>query len=139
MRIFALLKFIIKMQSNMFSKRHIGVNDEDEKMMLNSLKLNSIDELIEKTIPYQIHSKKSMNLPNPLSEDKMISHMQDLAQKNKNYRSYIGLGYFNTILPGVIQRNVLGESKLVHSLHSISSRNCTRKVRSIVKFSNNGY
>ena len=48
-----------------------------------------------------------MNLPNPLSEDKMISHMQDLAQKNKNYRSYIGLGYFNTILPGVIQRNVL--------------------------------
>ncbi len=107
MRIFALLKCIIKMQSNMFSKRHIGVSDEDEKMMLNSLKLNSVDELIEKTIPSQIHNKKSMNLPNPLSEDKMISHMQDLAQKNKNYRSYIGLGYFNTILPGVIQRNVL--------------------------------
>ena len=95
------------MQSNMFSKRHIGVSDEDEKMMLNSLKLSSIDELIEKTIPSKIHNKKSMNLPNPLSEDKMISHMQDLAQKNKNYRSYIGLGYFNTILPGVIQRNVL--------------------------------
>ena len=71
------------MQSNMFSKRHIGVSDEDEKMMLNSLKLSSIDELIEKTIPSQIHNKKSMNLPNPLSEDKMISHMQDLAHKNK--------------------------------------------------------
>ena len=95
------------MQSNKFSKRHIGVNDEDVKMMLNSLKLSSIDELIEKTIPSQIHSKKSMSLPKPLSEDKMISHMQDLAQKNKNYRSYIGLGYFNTILPGVIQRNIL--------------------------------
>tara|TARA_B100000900_G_scaffold245696_1_gene208916 strand:- start:2735 stop:5617 length:2883 start_codon:yes stop_codon:yes gene_type:complete len=95
------------MQSNKFSKRHIGVNDEDVKMMLNSLKLSSVDELIEKTIPSQIHSKKSMNLPGPLSEDKMISHMQELAQKNKNYRSYIGLGYFNTILPGVIQRNVL--------------------------------
>ena len=95
------------MQSNKFSKRHIGVNDEDVKMMLNSLKLSSVDELIEKTIPSQIHSKKSMNLPEPLSEDKMISHMQELAQKNKNYRSYIGLGYFNTILPGVIQRNVL--------------------------------
>ena len=95
------------MQSNKFSNRHIGVNDEDVKMMLNSLKLSSVDELIEKTIPSQIHSKKSMNLPNPLSEDKMISHMQELAQKNKNYRSYIGLGYFNTILPGVIQRNVL--------------------------------
>tara|TARA_B100001093_G_scaffold305440_1_gene291390 strand:+ start:98408 stop:101326 length:2919 start_codon:yes stop_codon:yes gene_type:complete len=107
MRIFAILNFIIKMQSNKFSKRHIGVNDEDVKMMLNSLKLSSIDELIEKTIPSQIHSKKSMNLPQPLSEDKMISHMQELAQKNKNYRSYIGLGYFNTILPGVIQRNVL--------------------------------
>ena len=91
----------------MFSKRHIGVSDEDAKMMLNSLKLSSIDELIEKTIPSQIHSKKSMNLPNPLSEERMISHMQDLAQKNKNYRSYIGLGYYNTILPGVIQRNVL--------------------------------
>jgi len=95
------------MQSNKFSNRHIGVNDEDVKMMLNSLKLSSVDELIEKTIPSQIHSKKSINLPNPLSEDKMISHMQELAQKNKNYRSYIGLGYFNTILPGVIQRNVL--------------------------------
>ena len=46
------------MQSSMFSKRHIGVNDEDEKMMLTSLKLSSIDELIEKTIPYQIHNKK---------------------------------------------------------------------------------
>ena len=51
MRIFAILNFIIKMQSNKFSKRHIGVNDEDVKMMLNSLKLSSIDELIEKTIP----------------------------------------------------------------------------------------
>ena len=46
------------MQSNMFSKRHIGVKDEDVKMMLTSLELSSIDELIEKTIPSQIHIKK---------------------------------------------------------------------------------
>ena len=48
-----------------------------------------------------------MNLPEALSESRFIEHMKGLAQKNKNYRSYIGMGYFNTILPGVIQRNIL--------------------------------
>ena len=48
-----------------------------------------------------------MNLPDELSETRFIEYMQDIARKNKNYRSYIGMGYYNTILPGVIQRNIL--------------------------------
>ena len=48
-----------------------------------------------------------MNLPDELSETRFIEHMQGIARKNKNYRSYIGMGYYNTILPGVIQRNIL--------------------------------
>ena len=48
-----------------------------------------------------------MDLPEPLSEHRFIEHMKSLASQNRCYRSYIGMGYFNTILPGVIQRNIL--------------------------------
>ena len=75
--------------------------------MLQSVNVNSLKELIDQTVPKYIHLKEKMNLPEPLTESRFIDHMKSLAQKNKNYRSYIGLGYFNTILPGVIQRNIL--------------------------------
>ena len=90
-----------------FLDRHIGVSEDDEKNMLQSVNVNSLKELIDQTVPKYIHLKEKMNLPKPLTESRFIDHMKSLAQKNKNYRSYIGLGYFNTILPGVIQRNIL--------------------------------
>ena len=90
-----------------FLERHIGVSADDEKNMLQSVGVNSLNELIDQTVPQYIHLKEKMNLPEPLTESRFIDHMKSLAQKNKNYRSYIGLGYFNTILPGVIQRNIL--------------------------------
>ena len=90
-----------------FSDRHIGPTNHDVNEMLNSLKISSVKELIDQTIPKKIRLKKSMNLPESLSESRFIEHIKGVAQKNKNYRSYIGMGYFNTILPGVIQRNIL--------------------------------
>ena len=90
-----------------FSDRHIGPRSNDVKEMLSQVNASSIEQLINETIPAQIHLNKEMSLPDALSESRFIEHMKGIAQKNKNYRSYIGMGYFNTILPGVIQRNIL--------------------------------
>ena len=90
-----------------FSDRHIGPRSNDVKKMLSQVNASSIVQLINETIPAQIHLDREMSLPDALSESRFIEHMKGIAQKNKNYRSYIGMGYFNTILPGVIQRNVL--------------------------------
>ena len=90
-----------------FSDRHIGPRSNDFKEMLSQVNASSIEQLINETVPAQIHLDREMSLPEALSESRFIEHMKGIAQKNKNYRSYIGMGYFNTILPGVIQRNVL--------------------------------
>ncbi len=90
-----------------FSDRHIGPRANDVAAMLQSINVASVKELINQTIPAKIHLSSAMNLPEALSESRFVEHMKGIAQKNKNYRSYIGMGYFNTILPGVIQRNIL--------------------------------
>ena len=90
-----------------FADRHIGPRGNDVKEMLSLVNSSSVEQLINETIPAQIHLGREMNLPDALSESRFIEHMKEVAQKNKNYRSYIGMGYFNTILPGVIQRNIL--------------------------------
>ena len=95
------------MSTGKFSDRHIGPRSIDFKEMLSQVNASSIEQLINETIPAQIHLDREMSLPEALSESRFIEHMKSIAQKNKNYRSYIGMGYFNTILPGVIQRNVL--------------------------------
>ena len=95
------------MSIDKFSDRHIGPRGNDIKQMLSLVNASSIEQLIDETIPAQIHLGREMNLPDALSESRFVEHMKGIAQKNKNYRSYIGMGYFNTILPGVIQRNIL--------------------------------
>jgi glycine dehydrogenase len=74
--------------------------------MLNKIGVSSMDELIDLALPPGIRLHKKMDLPQALNESELLEHMKTLGQKNKNYRSYIGLGYYNTILPGVIQRNI---------------------------------
>ncbi|WP_238784453.1 aminomethyl-transferring glycine dehydrogenase [Blattabacterium cuenoti] len=90
-----------------FYYRHIGPNNEDITKMLKILKCNSIKDLIFKTIPKEIRLKKKLNLPNSVSEYQYLNHIHRIGKKNKVYRSYIGLGYKNTITPSVIQRNIL--------------------------------
>ena len=95
------------MRRHNFTNRHVGPRDSDIAKMLEVVNASSITELIDETIPQKIHLTHPMNLPDAFSEIKFIEHMKEIARKNKNYRSYIGMGYFNTILPGVIQRNIL--------------------------------
>ena len=92
---------------NQFSERHIGPRPSDQENMLNKIGVSNMSELIDLAIPQAIRLSKKMDLPNALNESELLEHMKMLGKKNKNYRTYIGLGYYNTILPGVIQRNIL--------------------------------
>jgi len=89
-----------------FSKRHIGPRESDVNGMLSICGVSSIDELVEQTIPNKIRLANELNLAEPLSEFEYLNHSRELAQKNKLFKSYIGLGYYNTILPSVIKRNI---------------------------------
>ena len=95
------------MSVDTFAYRHIGPREKDIKNMLEMINASSMESLINETIPEKILLNDEMNLPDELSETRFIEYMQGIARKNKNYRSYIGMGYYNTILPGVIQRNIL--------------------------------
>ena len=88
-----------------FQDRHNGPSAAQTEEMLNFLGVASLDELIEQTVPAQIR-RKAMNLPNALSEVAYLEKVAQIAEKNKVFKSYIGQGYNDVILPGVIQRNV---------------------------------
>ena len=90
-----------------FSDRHIGPRKSEISTMLKSVGVDAISDLINQTIPSHIQLSSDMDLPKPLSEHRFIEHMKTLASQNCCYRSYIGMGYFNTVLPAVIQRNIL--------------------------------
>ena len=95
------------MNTTAFAGRHIGPRDEDQKLMLETIGVNSIDQLITETIPDDIRLQNSLNLDEPMSEQEYLVHIHNLSKKNKVYKTYIGLGYHPTILPAVIQRNIL--------------------------------
>ncbi len=94
------------MQTDSFVFRHLGPRKNEVTEMLTSIGVNSLDELIHKTIPTDIRLNKRLDLPRSLSEINFAKHINELAQKNKVYKSYIGLGYNESILPAVIQRNI---------------------------------
>ena len=90
-----------------FSSRHIGINNEQKNEMLSSLGLDSMEQLISETIPKNIRLQKELNLEKALSENEFLNHIEKLSKKNKNYKSFIGLGYHQSITPSVIKRNIL--------------------------------
>ena len=91
------------MATQNFSERHIGPRESDVKSMLSAIGASSIDELINQTIPSKIRLKNELNLAKPLTEYEYLNHIKTLSSKNKLFKSYIGLGYYNTILPSVIK------------------------------------
>lgn len=95
------------MNTNAFALRHIGPNKEDQNSMLETIGVDSLDQLIYETIPNDIRLKNELNLDQPLTEHEYLLHIYELSKKNKAYKTYIGLGYHPTILPAVIQRNIL--------------------------------
>lgn len=94
------------MKTDLLACRHIGISEEDAKVMLQKIGVATLDELIQKTIPANIRLKEPLALPAPLTEYEYARHITALARKNKLYATYIGMGWYNTVTPAVIQRNV---------------------------------
>ena len=95
------------MSNSEFSSRHIGPNSTDTVQMLKDIGVGTLDELIAQTVPSSIRLKNKLNLPEAQEEYRFLKELKQVAAKNKVFDSYIGLGYYNTITPGVILRNIL--------------------------------
>jgi glycine dehydrogenase len=94
------------MITNNFIDRHNGPDKSETEIMLKAIGVASLDQLIDETIPASIRLPKPLNLPAGLNEFEYLNHIKALASKNKVFKSYIGMGYYNTITPGVILRNI---------------------------------
>ena len=92
---------------NNFIKRHNGPTASDAEKMLKVIGVASQEQLVDEIIAPEIRLPKDLNIGEGMSEYEVISHLKALGAKNKQFRSYIGLGYYNTITPGVIMRNIL--------------------------------
>ncbi len=93
-------------QSNEFISRHIGPNEKDTSEMLKTIGVGSIDELVKKTVPATIRMNHELNIPAAMSEHEYLGHIKEISLKNKLFSNYIGQGYYDTITPSVILRNV---------------------------------
>ena len=93
-------------QSTEFHHRHIGPNETAVKEMLNIIGVDSFEELIDKTVPTAIRMNGNLDLPPAVSEFEYLNDLKKVAQQNKVFKTYIGQGYYNTITPSVILRNV---------------------------------
>ncbi|HQV79080.1 MAG TPA: aminomethyl-transferring glycine dehydrogenase [Chitinophagales bacterium] len=91
---------------NEFQARHIGPCPSDTEAMLQTIGVNSLEQLMEETIPSNIKIKHELNIGEPMSEYQYLQFIKEKANKNVVCKNYIGLGYYNTITPTVIQRNI---------------------------------
>ena len=92
---------------NNFIKRHNGPTASDAEKMLKVIGVKSQEQLVDEIIAPEIRLPKDLNIGDGMNEYEVISHLKALGAKNKQFRTYIGLGYYNTITPGVIMRNIL--------------------------------
>lgn len=95
------------MNTDSFALRHIGPRENDLPEMLKTIGVSSIDQLIYETVPDDILLKKALDLDTAMSEQEYLEHITELSTKNKLFKTYIGLGYHQSITPPVIQRNIL--------------------------------
>ncbi|NKI28138.1 aminomethyl-transferring glycine dehydrogenase [Arenibacter sp. 6A1] len=95
------------MRTDVFALRHIGIREEDLQPMLKTINVKNIEQLIVETIPDDIRLKEPLDLDAPMSEHEYLSHIQNLSEKNKVFKTYIGLGYHESFTPSVIKRNIL--------------------------------
>jgi glycine dehydrogenase len=97
---------IFEQQQHEFTARHIGPNEEETAAMLKIIGVNSLEDLISKTVPASIRAEKALTTAGPVSEYQYLTDLKKTASLNKIFRSHIGQGYYNTIVPSVILRNV---------------------------------
>ncbi len=93
-------------QNTEFQKRHIGTLETDTQKMLQTIGVSSLSELIDKTVPPAIRLKNELNIAPAVSEFEYLNNLKTIAAKNKLYKTYIGQGYYGTITPSVILRNI---------------------------------
>lgn len=96
---------LFEQQSNEFLSRHNGTIGS-ESAMLKTIGVQSIEELVSKTIPASIRSHKNLAIPAAMSETALLKHLKDISLHNKVFKNYIGQGYYDTITPSVILRNI---------------------------------
>jgi glycine dehydrogenase len=90
-----------------FARRHIGPSPQDLELMLKAIGQPSLEALIDKTVPASIRLKRPLNLTAPKGEHALLQELRAIADKNQIFTSHLGQGYFDTVTPGVILRNVL--------------------------------
>ncbi|MBU2974241.1 aminomethyl-transferring glycine dehydrogenase [Zobellia sp. B3R18] len=95
------------MKTDVFALRHIGIKEENQEHMLKTVGTETLDQLIYETIPDDIRLKKPLELSAAMSEHKFLAHIQELSEQNEVFRTYIGLGYHESLTPSVIKRNIL--------------------------------
>lgn len=97
---------LFQLQNTEFQRRHNGPDAADTQAMLQTIGVNSLDELIDQTVPAGIRLAEPLNTPAAISEFEYLNELKTVAAKNKLYKTYIGQGYYGTITPSVILRNV---------------------------------
>lgn len=97
---------LFDIQQNEFVSRHIGPNESETNQMLDTVGEASLDALVSKTVPGNIRMQRPLAIPAAMSESDYLRHLKDVSLKNKVFRNYIGQGYYDTITPSVILRNV---------------------------------
>ncbi len=95
------------MRKDIFIRRHIGPSEEEVKTMLKTVGVDSLEQLMEEVIPDNIRLEKPVFEEEPLTEQETYARMKELAAKNQCFKNYIGQGYYETITPAPIIRNVL--------------------------------
>ncbi len=90
-----------------FVRRHVGIGPQALDTMLARIGVRDLNQLVEETIPEGIRLQKAMNLPEPMTEQEILTELVKIGSKNILHKNFIGLGYYGTLLPGVIQRNIL--------------------------------
>jgi glycine dehydrogenase len=97
---------LFQQQNTEFEKRHIGTLGAEKNQMLKTIGVESVDELINKTVPESIRLQHKLNIPPAISEFEYLNELKTVAAKNQVWKTYIGQGYYNTITPSVILRNI---------------------------------
>ena len=105
-----------------FNQRHIGITETEQTQMLNDLGLSSLEELVREVVPTSILLRGDDNLPEPCSEQQALEELKEIAEHNIVKRTLIGQGYYGTITPSVIIRNVFETLLGIHLIHLIRQR-----------------
>ena len=93
-------------QSTEFQRRHIGPNETQLNEMLATIGASDLEDLVDKIVPAEIRMQEALDLPPAMSESDYLQHIKDISLKNKIFKNYIGQGYYDTITPSVILRNI---------------------------------